>query len=159
VRIAGTFTDESNIFVIPSGTEVVFIRAPIRYASYVLLFGVLVLVPPMTRAQEKTVVAPYGSDIHVEIEPTVTTEGGYRVPPLRLLSSPDPVFPKAGITGTVVLRCVVGIDGRVHEPVVVQSLSPGNDSSALKAVRAWKFLPAERNGKKVAVKTTLVVIF
>jgi hypothetical protein len=75
-------------------------------------------------AQEKTFVAPMGVDIHVRIDLPVTLEGNHRVQPPRVLNAPDPVMPKGGKEGTVIIKCIVGKDGRVHDPVVINRCRP-----------------------------------
>lgn len=111
-------------------------------------------------AQTKLPVRPSGiSDSFPTLEKPVTVEGGYEVPPPRSITTPDPKIPKDGIKGTVLIKCIVGTDGRVHEPSVIKSLSPQNDRSAIQAVRNWRFFPTKFNGKAVPVRTTLAVVF
>lgn len=59
---------------------------------------------------------------------------------------------KAGIEGTVTLDLVVGSDGKTRDIEVVESLDPGLDASAIKALKKCRFTPADRGGKAVAVK-------
>lgn len=77
-----------------------------------------------------------------------------KVPP-RVSSTVAPVYPQAlrdaGIGGRVVVRGVVGIDGRVESAVVVRS--SGNsilDNNALSAFYKWRFSAAKNDaGQKV----------
>ena len=110
-------------------------------------------------AQTKLPAEPLGANIKAVIEPPVTVEGGYPVMPPRPVRTPDPKIPKDSVKGMVLIKCVVGIDGMVHDAHVTQSLSPQNDASALEAVKHWKFLPTKRDGKPVAVRTSLAVRF
>jgi TonB family protein len=111
-------------------------------------------------AQTKLPVPPSGiSDSLPTIEKPVTVEGGYEVPPPRSMTTPDPKIPNDGIKGTVLIKCIVGVDGKVHEPSVIKSLSLQNDRTAIEAVRNWRFFPTKFNGKTVAVRTTLAVVF
>ena len=66
---------------------------------------------------------------------------------------------KAKYQGTVVLACVVGTDGRPRALKVEHSLGMGLDEKALESVRNWKFSPAEKNGKPVAVAVNVEVQF
>ena len=55
----------------------------------------------------------------------------------------------AGITGRVVLRVLVGVDGRVQDVQIVQGVLRLTDA-AVDAVRMWTFQPALREGLPVA---------
>lgn len=61
--------------------------------------------------------------------------------------------------GNVVLACVVGSDGRVHDARVQRALGLGLDEKAIEAVRKWRFEPSRYNGKPVAVKIMVEVNF
>ena len=77
-----------------------------------------------------------------------------KVPP-RVASTAAPVYPPAlrdaGIGGRVVVRGVVGIDGRVESAVVVRSSGNSTlDNNALSAFYKWRFSPAKNDaGQKV----------
>jgi TonB family protein len=66
---------------------------------------------------------------------------------------------KAGIEGTVVLLCTVGIDGRAHDIKVAHSLGGDLDESAMKALSKWKFEPATLNGKPVPYQISIETNF
>lgn len=73
-----------------------------------------------------------------------------------LVSSPEVVYPdiarEAGVEGRVVVRMLVGRDGRVKDAVVDARHSvPMLDPAALAAARASVFTPALTNGHAVAV--------
>ncbi len=59
---------------------------------------------------------------------------------------------RQGIQGRVVLDFVVDTDGVTHDVRVVRSLHPLCDSSAVAAIELTRFVPARRNGEKVAVR-------
>lgn len=77
-----------------------------------------------------------------------------KVPP-RVASTVAPVYPQAlrdaGIGGRVVVRGVVGIDGRVESAVVVRSSGNSTlDNNALSAFYKWRFSAAKNDaGQKV----------
>jgi TonB family protein len=77
----------------------------------------------------------------------------------KLIRRIEPTYPeyaqKAGITGVVILNCVVDSNGRVTSMKVVKPLSHGLTEQAKRAVRQWRFEPAKRNGEAVA--TDLIV--
>lgn len=70
---------------------------------------------------------------------------------------PDPAR-KAGVTGTVVVRTLVGKDGLVKEARVVNSI-PMLDSAAVEAVRHWTFKPALSGNKPVEMWIAVPVKF
>lgn len=78
--------------------------------------------------------------------------------------NPAPIYPlaarRAGQEGRVLLTVVVDRTGAVAEARV--SESSGHrllDRSALKAVRQWHFLPAQRRGRAVATTVSVPVVF
>ena len=65
----------------------------------------------------------------------------------------------SGVTGTVVLRFVIGTDGRV-EPSTVQVVStthPAFGDAAIEAAKKLRFEPAKVNGKSVRVLTSMPI--
>ena len=79
----------------------------------------------------------------------------------RILYSPDPDYSeearKAKYQGTVTLWMVVGPDGRSRDVRVARSL--GLDEKAIAAVKQWKFEPAMKDGRPVAVQINVEVNF
>jgi protein TonB len=77
--------------------------------------------------------------------------------------SPSPKYSKeaenAKVEGVVVVQGVVGIDGRFHDAKVAKALGYGLDEEALKCVEKWRFRPAKRAGKPVAVVINVEVTF
>lgn len=77
--------------------------------------------------------------------------------------SPDPDYSdearKAKYQGTVVLNVIVGPDGRVHNPKIARSLGMGLDEKAIEKVLVWKFKPATKDNKPVAVEVSVEVSF
>lgn len=74
---------------------------------------------------------------------------------LAYLSAPAPAYPRMakqrGITGTVLLQVLVGIDGRPLEVTVAQSSGNRELDEAARAqvLRRWSFQPASKNGQAV----------
>jgi TonB family protein len=87
--------------------------------------------------------------------------GGVSAP--RALDTPDPEYSeearKAKYQGTVVLWLIVGPDGRPRDIKVARALGMGLDQKAIEAVRNWKFEPAMKDGKPVAVQINVEVNF
>jgi len=81
----------------------------------------------------------------------------------RVIYRPEPEFSeearKAKFQGVVGLNVVVGPDGRVHDARVVHSLGMGLDEKAIEGVKLWKFDPAKKDGRPVAVAVFIEVDF
>ena len=87
--------------------------------------------------------------------------GGVTAP--RAIYKPDPEYSeearKAKYQGTVVLGLIVDAAGRPRGLKVEHGLGMRLDEKALEAVRNWKFEPAEKDGKPVAVAISVEVEF
>jgi TonB family protein len=87
--------------------------------------------------------------------------GGVSAP--RAIYKPDPEYSeearKAKYQGTVILGLIVDSSGRPKGLKVEHGLGMGLDEKALEAVRNWKFEPAEKDGKPVAVAISVEVQF
>jgi TonB family protein len=87
--------------------------------------------------------------------------GGVSAP--RALYTPDPEYSeearKAKYQGTCVLWLIVGPDGRPRDIKISRSLGLGLDEKAIEAVKTWKFEPAMKDGKPVAVQINVEVSF
>lgn len=87
--------------------------------------------------------------------------GGVSAP--KAIYSPDPEFSeearKAKYQGVCVVWLVVGPDGRPRDIQVHRTLGLGLDEKAVEAVKTWRFEPAYRNGKPVAVQISVEVTF
>lgn len=96
--------------------------------------------------------AGHGSGIGDGVGPGIARNP--KVPP-RVASTAAPYYPPAlrdaGIGGRVVVRGVVGIDGRVESAVVVRSSGNSTlDNNALSAFYKWRFSAAKNDaGQKV----------
>lgn len=66
---------------------------------------------------------------------------------------------RARIEGRVIVRFIVGADGRTSDVQVVRAASPGLDRAAVQAVERARFEPGKQNGQAVAVRQTLPVTF
>ena len=87
--------------------------------------------------------------------------GGVSAP--DLIYGPDPEFSeearKAKYQGTVVVKCVVGPDGRVRDARVQRALGMGLDEKALEAIHKYRFNPAKKDGQPVAVMVSIEINF
>ena len=79
-----------------------------------------------------------------------------------LIHKVQPTYPplarQARVQGTVVLQAVIGKDGTIENLRVVSG-HPMLTSSALEAVKQWRYKPYYLNGEPVEVDTTINVNF
>jgi periplasmic protein TonB len=87
--------------------------------------------------------------------------GGVSAP--KVLYAPDPDYSeearKAKYQGTVILWLIVDQNGRPQQLKISRSLGMGLDQKAIEAVRNWKFEPAMKDSKPVAVQINVEVNF
>jgi TonB family protein len=81
-----------------------------------------------------------------------------------LVSSVDPQFPSEALkgkefSGVSLVALLVDTDGKPKQVHVEKSLGPDFDKSSVAAVRQYRFHPALRDGKPVAVKVCVEVDF
>jgi len=85
------------------------------------------------------------------------------IQPPRALLTVDPNYSdearRAKYQGTMRLSVVVGADGRPHRVQVARALGKGLDEMAVKALPMWRFEPAKKDDKAVAVEITVEVSF
>jgi periplasmic protein TonB len=87
--------------------------------------------------------------------------GGVSAP--KAIYSPDPEYSeearKAKFQGTCVLWLIVGPDGKPRDIRISRTLGLGLDEKAIEAVKNWRFEPALKDGKPVAVQINVEVSF
>ena len=87
--------------------------------------------------------------------------GGVLAP--KPIQTPDPQYTdearRARYEGTCVLAMVVGPDGKPHDIRVQRGLGMGLDQKAIEAVQQWRFDPATKDGRPVAVQISVEVSF
>lgn len=68
------------------------------------------------------------------------------VQPPEELTTPDPMFIAAGRGLKVKVSFIIGTDGRVHSPLILESAGVAGDRHVLQTVRTWRYRPATCNG-------------
>ncbi|MFZ0313788.1 MAG: energy transducer TonB [Candidatus Korobacteraceae bacterium] len=85
------------------------------------------------------------------------------IKPPKATSAPDPKFPNlpadAEPRGTVVMLIGVNTKGRVEPVRVLRSDEQAFETTAVATVKKWKFKPAEKDGRPVAVQITVEMKF
>ena len=79
------------------------------------------------------------------------------------LYKPEPEYSdearRARLSGEVLVQLIIDENGRTRDFKVVRSLGLGLDEEALKAVKKWRFRPAMKDGKPVAIAGEVYVGF
>lgn len=68
------------------------------------------------------------------------------VQPPEALTTPDPLYTSATRGQKVKVSFIIGTDGRVHSPLILQSAGLAGDRRVLQTVRTWRYRPATCNG-------------
>jgi TonB family protein len=81
--------------------------------------------------------------------------------PPRLIDAPSPSFTAwpEDKSGVCRLSVIVEPNGKTSNIRVVKSLTVGQDRLAMEAVKKWKFKPATKDGKPVAVEIAVEVTY
>lgn len=68
------------------------------------------------------------------------------VQPPQALTTPDPLLTSAADGRKVKVSFIIGTDGRVHSPLILESAGLAGDRRVLQTVRTWRYRPATCNG-------------
>jgi len=68
------------------------------------------------------------------------------VQPPEALTTPDPLFSSTARGQKVKVSFIIGTDGRVHSPLILESAGLAGDRHVLQTVRTWRYRPATCNG-------------
>jgi TonB family protein len=108
-------------------------------------------------------------DIHLGPAPAASSRAVDRPGPgvtlPRVLHEEKPRYTREAmqqrIQGTVLMECVVEVDGTVSQTVVIRSLDQqyGLDAEAIRAARHWRFSPGTKDGRPVPVLVTIELTF
>jgi TonB family protein len=66
--------------------------------------------------------------------------------PPEPLATPNPLLDIAELSTRVSVSFIIGADGRVHSPLILESAGPAEDRTILDTVRSWRYRPAMCNG-------------
>jgi TonB family protein len=68
------------------------------------------------------------------------------VQPPEALTTPEPLLNPARDRLKARVSFIIGTDGRVHSPLILESAGPTGDRHILQTVRTWRYRPATCNG-------------
>ncbi len=66
--------------------------------------------------------------------------------PPEALATPNPLLDQFDSSSKVTVSFIIGTDGRVHSPFVLESAGPSEDRAVLYTVSSWRYRPATCNG-------------
>ena len=89
---------------------------------------------------------------HISSRPTCAN-----VQPPEALTTPDPPLTSNADLRKVKVSFIIGTDGRVHSPLILESAGIAGDRRVLQAVRSWRYRPATCNG--VPTETEGKIVF
>ena len=69
-----------------------------------------------------------------------------RTHPPEALATPNPILGLSDPSLRVRVSFIVGADGRVHSPLILESAGTIEDHTILETVRSWRYRPAMCNG-------------
>ena len=64
----------------------------------------------------------------------------------QALTTPNPLFVAAAHGRRVKVSFIIGADGRVHSPLILESAGLSGDRDVLQVVRSWRYRPATCDG-------------
>jgi TonB family protein len=65
--------------------------------------------------------------------------------PAEALATPDPLLDPTNAGDRVAVSFIIGADGQVHSPVILESAGSDEDRNVLNALRSWRYRPAMCN--------------
>jgi TonB family protein len=114
------------------------------------------------QVQEPPTPTPDPGETPTPVEAPPRTTDGHRITAPKKTKTVPPEWPRnalrAGLTGSVVLECVLGIDGRVESVKVLRGYRSLAEAATV-AVRKWRYTTTELDGKPVPVIMTVTVNF
>jgi len=66
--------------------------------------------------------------------------------PPEPIATPNPLLEIAEPSTKVSVSFIIGTDGRVHSPLILESAGPTEDRTILDTVRSWRYRPGKCNG-------------
>lgn len=100
-------------------------------------------VTPVTPDNFRQAEAPIVTLHHAEFDRTSQKCELVQAP--EALATPDPLLNPTDPDSKVAVSFVIGIDGRVHSPVILESAGSSEDDRVLRALRLWRYRPATCN--------------
>jgi TonB family protein len=96
--------------------------------------------------RERQVSATLTRSEYVDVMHISSVPSCFEVVPPQALATPEPLRTSASQGRKVKVSFIIGTDGRVHSPLILESSGLAGDRHILQTVRAWRYRPATCNG-------------
>jgi TonB family protein len=77
---------------------------------------------------------------------TTARTGCAATQPPQALATPNPLLDQPEPNAKITVSFIIGADGLVHSPLILESAGASEDRTVLDAVRSWRYRPAMCNG-------------
>jgi TonB family protein len=71
------------------------------------------------------------------------------------IATPNPLLNHDDQTSRISVSFIIGTDGRVHSPLILEGAGSPQDGNALNTVRSWRYRPATCNGVPTEAEATI----
>ena len=78
-----------------------------------------------------------------------------RTHPPEALATPNPILGPSDASVKVLVSFIVGADGRVHSPLILESAGSSEDHTILETIRSWRYRPAMCNGVPTEIEAKI----
>lgn len=99
----------------------------------------------LTAREQQLWKVPVRNSEFVDVPHTTARSRCEETHPPEALTTPNPML-GTGSGLKIKVSFIVGTDGRVHSPLILESSGTSGDHTILETVRAWRYRPAMCNG-------------
>jgi Gram-negative bacterial TonB protein C-terminal len=100
---------------------------------------------PFARERQLWITPKHNSEFGA-ISRTASRENCAAVRAPQALATPDPLLDWRAMNSIIKVSFIVGIDGRVHSPLILIGSDDSEDRIVLAAMKSWRYRPATCNG-------------
>jgi TonB family protein len=101
---------------------------------------------PVVKREARLAKTPVRSSEFADVPHTSARSRCEATQPPEALTTPNPVMENTDPSLKIKVSFIVGTDGRVHSPLLLESSGTSEDHAILNTVRAWRYRPATCNG-------------
>jgi TonB family protein len=103
-------------------------------------------VEPLVTREEQIWKPPVHNSQFADVPRTSARSQCEQAQPPEALTTPNPVLGTVDPSIKIKVSFIVGTDGRVHSPLILESAGSTEDHAILETVRAWRYRPGMCNG-------------